>query len=405
MPREWYDAHRALEIEDEETRGLYLSILADRKPYFMRYIYPDLMRDYRKYIKTADKKARRDFKKTAEELFSQPEETLTEAEREFIRYHEKLMPVSNGSCVTNRICKRFEQEFDGYIQLRSQMLDLYADEMDAQETLNKLRRKGIEEGAEKLRDMGFDVAYDPEKDSFLIKNLEHINELEATTKGTHKSLQEATNELRKDTEEYIEKLEELNEDNQDGEENWRSLKKSIHDAKTTIVDDLKSIATSASEALDSIQNVYDTLRSAADEYASSNGFLTIDTYQSLLELGPQYMQYLKDESGKLAITREKIEDLIAAKVQQLALDNAMTYVERLRLALQNDSVEDLNELLYATTEATSATWGFVYANLALLDLSDEQRAAALHNIDAMRALADNVGSNIARIRSSNKLRY
>lgn len=115
MPREWYDAHRALEIEDEETRGLYLSILADRKPYFMRYIYPDLMRDYRKYIKTADKKARRDFKKTAEELFSQPEETLTEAEREFIRYHEKLMPVSNGSCVTNRICKRFEQEFDGYI--------------------------------------------------------------------------------------------------------------------------------------------------------------------------------------------------------------------------------------------------------------------------------------------------
>lgn len=321
------------------------------------------------------------------------------------KYREAIERLNQAKLSVDSLDSKLELSDDvrEQIQLRSQMLDLYADEMDVQETLNKLRREGIEEGAEKLRGMGFDVAYDPEKDSFLIKNLEHINELEAKTKDTHKSLQEATNELRKDTEEYIEKLEELNEDNQDGEENWRSLKKSIHDAKTTIVDDLKSIATSASEALDSIQNVYDTLRSAADEYASSNGFLTIDTYQSLLELGPQYMQYLKDESGKLVITREKIEDLIAAKVQQLSLDNAMTYVERLRLALQEDSIEELNELLYATTEATSATWGFVYANLALLDLSDEQRAAALHNIDTMRALADDVGSNIARIYNESSL--
>lgn len=115
MPREWYDFHRALDIEDEEARKLYLSILADRKPYFMRYIYPDLMREYRKYIKTADKKARRDFKKSAEEIFSQPSETLTDAEREFVHFHERLMPVSNGDCVTNRICRRFEQAFDGYI--------------------------------------------------------------------------------------------------------------------------------------------------------------------------------------------------------------------------------------------------------------------------------------------------
>lgn len=115
MPREWYDAHRALEIEDEEKRELYLSILADRKPYFMCYIYPDLMREYKKYIKTADKKARRDFKKSTEEIFAQPPETLTDAERDFVHFHERLMPVSNGDCVTNRVCRRFEQTFDGYI--------------------------------------------------------------------------------------------------------------------------------------------------------------------------------------------------------------------------------------------------------------------------------------------------
>lgn len=276
------------------------------------------------------------------------------------------------------------------ISLRSQLLGLYENEIDAQETLNRLRREGIAAGADKLRGMGFDVSYDAGRNSFLVNNLEHINELEAKTKGSHKSLQEATNELRKETEEYIEKLESLNEDNQEGEENWRSLAVRIREAKTDIVDDLKSIATASSEALDGIQGVYDTLRDAASDYESNAGYLSIDTYQSLLDLGPQYMQYLRDENGALVITREKIEDVIAAKVEQLALDNAMTYVERLRLATQKNSIEDLNKLLYATTDAANATWGLVYANLALLDLDDKQRDAALHNIDAMRSLADNV---------------
>ena len=74
----------------------------------------------------------------------------------------------------------------------------------------------------------------------------------------------------------------------------------------------------------------------------------------------------------------------------------MTYVERLRLALQENSIEDLNNLLYATTEATNATWGLVYANLALLGLDDDQYQAALHNINAIRSLADSAVSGIGQ---------
>lgn len=50
----------------------------------------------------------------------------------------------------------------------------------------------------------------------------------------------------------------------------------------------------------------------------------------------------------------------------------MSYIERLRLAMQKDSLEDLNQLLGLTLESTYATWGMVYANLALLDLGSEQ---------------------------------
>ena len=50
MPKAWHDRHHALAVEDTERRKLYLSILADKKPYFMRYIYPDLAKQYNTYI-------------------------------------------------------------------------------------------------------------------------------------------------------------------------------------------------------------------------------------------------------------------------------------------------------------------------------------------------------------------
>lgn len=108
------------------------------------------------------------------------------------------------------------------------------------------------------------------------------------------------------------------------------------------------------------------------------------------------MQYLMDENGLLVINEENINKVLAAKTQELALNQAMTYVERLRLALQENSIEDLNNLLYATTEATNATWGLVYANLALLGLDDDQYQAALHNINAIRSLADSAVSGIGQ---------
>lgn len=46
MPREWYDPHYLSGIEDPVKRKLYSNILAFRKPYFMRYIYPALSRKF-----------------------------------------------------------------------------------------------------------------------------------------------------------------------------------------------------------------------------------------------------------------------------------------------------------------------------------------------------------------------
>lgn len=116
MPRTWHDRHAANKIEDDELRDFYRSIVADKKPYFMRYIYPALMKQYNQYIKNTNRNCLREFQMTVDELRMVPADELTERQSDFLRYYDYRMPVGTGECVMNKICKRFEQEFDGYIR-------------------------------------------------------------------------------------------------------------------------------------------------------------------------------------------------------------------------------------------------------------------------------------------------
>lgn len=115
MPREWHDRHSVNMIEDPDTRRLYLKLVADKKPYFMRLIYPALMKQYNTYIKNTNKNALREFQMSIDEMLALPASELTERQRDFLRYYKSRMPVGDNDCVMNRICRRFEKEFDGYL--------------------------------------------------------------------------------------------------------------------------------------------------------------------------------------------------------------------------------------------------------------------------------------------------
>lgn len=197
----------------------------------------------------------------------------------------------------------------------------------------------------------------------------------------------AENSLREFIEKTIDDMNEFNDANQENSEAWLDDAKTIREAQKSIIDLLGEIVSESSKSVDKIQDVYSTLKQGAKEFAEYEGSLTIDTFQKIVDLGPQYMQYLVEENGQWVINEERIKAVTAAKAEQLALDNAWTYVERLKMALEEDSIENLNELLYATTEAAEGTWDLVYANLAMLNLDGEQYEAALHNIQVMRDLA------------------
>ncbi len=119
MPREWHDRHAALDISDLEERTFSRSIVADRKPYFMRYIYPDLAKQYQRYIQNTERNALREFGRTVSDLMSAPYSSLSDREKEFLHYYELRMPVGTGNCVMNTICRKFEDTFDGYLGVAS----------------------------------------------------------------------------------------------------------------------------------------------------------------------------------------------------------------------------------------------------------------------------------------------
>lgn len=136
--------------------------------------------------------------------------------------------------------------------------------------------------------------------------------------GKYETVQEATNALRKKTEELIDDITDLNDENADSSEEWLTLADNIEKGKDKIVEYLNEAVTEAIDFVSAMQDVYSTLKDAADEYAEA-GALSVDSLKAIAEYGAEYMSYLKDENGMLSINKERIEAVITARTKQLAV--------------------------------------------------------------------------------------
>lgn len=127
MPKEWYSKDAVLRMPDgtpDEARRkeLYLRIVADRKPYFQTYIYADLRRQYRQYMKNTRGNCISRFDMTPEQMDGLHDRTPEQ--EEFMQWYHTRMPVADGQCVVNRICRRIEERFDRR-ELRSAKEHMY----------------------------------------------------------------------------------------------------------------------------------------------------------------------------------------------------------------------------------------------------------------------------------------
>lgn len=118
MPKNWYDnkVNKILPDDTEEIikrKKLYAKIVADKKPYFFIYLYPQLKNKYKKFMDNVNNKCMIEFDCTLEKLINKPYKN--EKEREFIEWYYKANPVEIHDCTMNRLCRRIEHEFDGYV--------------------------------------------------------------------------------------------------------------------------------------------------------------------------------------------------------------------------------------------------------------------------------------------------
>lgn len=238
-------------------------------------------------------------------------------------------------------------------------------------------------------------------DSFETKTVDTIfssidgDAIESTLNGIIDHYREAQKNLHKEAQYYRGMgYSDLSDEVADLSDQWWEYEDAVKDVKQKVIDYLSDIVDAASDSVDTVQDVLDTFKKAAEEYSTNGGFISVDTFQEISKLGVEYMGYLKDENGLLTINEEAINRVIKAKTEQMALESASAYVERLRMALQENDVVSLNNLLNATADLTEVQWGSVYAQLAMLDLTEEGYAQAVKNVDAYRSVLANVKAGV-----------
>lgn len=141
--------------------------------------------------------------------------------------------------------------------------------------------------------------------------------------------------------------------------------------------------------IDDLQTAYSNLGDAMDEFNSTGG-ISVDTFQKLLDHGAEYLTFLQDEDGQLSITEDKLQALIAAEKERLAVEQAMAYIERVMQALADDDANLIAKLADVTQQIGDNTWDLVFAQLAALEnteLTADQYAAVYHNVEMIRELA------------------
>lgn len=186
----------------------------------------------------------------------------------------------------------------------------------------------------------------------------------------------------------------------DTDEELQAMEEAYWSAYRSLYDKLDQInalyVDALNDKIDGIQEAYSNLKAAAEEF--NNGGISVDTFQALIDNGVQYMSLLENVNGQYVINTEGIQRMIAAQKEQLAIESALSYLQKLQTALTDKDTNAVTALVDMTETLSNSTWNAVYAQAALLrgsgGLSETQYAQVIANIDAIRDIAAAVNTDI-----------
>lgn len=121
MPKHWTKKITKIpKGETQENLDFCNSIVADKKPYFFRYLYSQENSKYLNYVSDKSAYTIRLFDKTIPEMLELNYEELSIEERDYLDYFREQMPLLDNNGRMNKICHYMERELKE-IRLKSRM--------------------------------------------------------------------------------------------------------------------------------------------------------------------------------------------------------------------------------------------------------------------------------------------
>ena len=282
------------------------------------------------------------------------------------------------------------------IELQKELISVYQEEQNALHDLNNLRDQTITNGAESLRQLGFDVEYDPDNNIFFVKNLEHLNELTADSTGKYKTLQEATNAFRKDTEELINTLGELNTANQENSASWIDLAHAIQEANIAIYE---NTVKEHENAITLNENWLDRAIESNDRGGiTKNTGEIVDHYKTMQEAVHQEAEYYRslgyadtsDEVSKLSdLWWDYYDEIktVSAEAWQQVVDNAHDALDEITGLYDTlkDAAKEFSESGFITVSTFQEIAKLGVENLAYLQ--DENGLLVINEENIQKVIA------------------
>lgn len=231
-----------------------------------------------------------------------------------------------------------------------------------------------------------------------LKHLEYeyyLNERAHDYKGMEETLQKQAEYYQKLYDEALKAIEAMKAlGATDTDEELQAMEEAAWDAYKSMMEAFDSIRdlykNALNEEIDALQSAFSNFKSIIEQY-NDTGTITMDMFQQIIENGLQYLQFLEMEDGQLVLNEESLRKMLQARKEQLAIESAVSYLDRIREAAQLGETERLKELIDATETLGKSTWDLVYAQLAAMKaeglISDEQYDKILETIERLRELS------------------
>lgn len=114
LPKEWKTPEKILPTDSQEEimrKFKANAMVVSKKPYFFRYLYPELNQKFKQFEASYNQISRDMFGVKFKKLFKK--ENKTEEEKDLIRKYQKYSPLITSDCTMNRLCRALEDvDFD-----------------------------------------------------------------------------------------------------------------------------------------------------------------------------------------------------------------------------------------------------------------------------------------------------